>query len=123
MNERINRPPEVPVETQPVTLVNVFRVPAGESEQFLQRWKDNARAMVGQPGFIRLRMLRSLVDHAEMRFINVAEWASGSDLDRGYENPDWQESVQHMLGDPDLHVTALPRVYEVALELHPGDSP
>src|ERR1700677_1540812 len=52
------------------------------------RGKDKARAMVGPPGFIRLRLLRSLIDHAEMRFINVAEWASDSDLDRGYENPE-----------------------------------
>jgi len=83
-NVRFNKPPEVPVDVQPVTLINVFRVPAEESERFLQRWKDNARVMVGQLGFIRLRLLRSLTDDAEMRFINVAEWASGRDLKRGY---------------------------------------
>jgi heme-degrading monooxygenase HmoA len=73
MTDHINRPPEAPVGAQSVTLVNVFNVRAGESEQFLQRWKDNARVMVGQPGFIRLRLLRSVVDDEEMRFINVAE--------------------------------------------------
>jgi heme-degrading monooxygenase HmoA len=121
MNQRTNRPPEVPVKSEPVTLVNLFKVPPGESEQFLERWKDNARVMIGQPGFIRLRLLRSLVDDAEMRYINVAEWASGADLERGYANPEWQASVQRLLKDPDLHVTAQPRVYEVAWELHPGD--
>ena len=50
--------------------------------------------MIGQPGFIRHRLLRSLVDDAEMRYINVAEWASGADLERGYANPEWQASVQ-----------------------------
>src|ERR1700733_10772910 len=82
-----NRPPEVPVKSGSVTLVNLFQVPPGESEQFLERWKDNARVMIGQPGFIRLRLLRSLIDDAEMRYINVAEWASGADLERGYANP------------------------------------
>ena len=121
MNQRTNRPPAVPVKSEPVTLVNLFEVPPGESERFLERWKDNARVMVGQPGFIRLRLLRSLVDDAAMRYINVAEWASGADLERGYANPEWQASVQRLLKDPDLHVTAEPRVYEVALELHPGE--
>ena len=79
--------------------------------------------MIGQPGFIRLRLLRSLVDDAGMRFINVAEWASGRDLKQGYANPEWQASVQRMLTDPDLHVTVQPRVYDVALEFHPGDTP
>ena len=36
---------------------------------------------------------------------------------------DWRASMQRMLTDPDLHVTARPSVYEVALELHPGDIP
>ena len=121
MNQRTNRPPEVPVKSGSVTLVNLFKVPPAESEQFLERWKDNARVMIGQPGFIRLRLLRSLIDDAEMRYINVAEWASGADLERGYPNPEWQASVQRLLKDPDLHVTAQPRVYEVALELRPGD--
>jgi heme-degrading monooxygenase HmoA len=123
MAAHVNKPPEVPVNAQPVTLINVFNVPAGQSKEFLQRWKDNARVMVAQPGFIRLRLLRSLVDDAEMRFINVAEWASGRDLKGGYANPDWQASVQSMLTDPNLHVTAQPRVYEVALELQPGETP
>ena len=96
-------------------------MPPGELEQFLERWKDNARVIIRQPGFIRPRLLRSLVDDAEMRYINVAEWASGADLERGYANAEWQASVQRLLKDPNLHVTAQPRVYEVALELHPGD--
>jgi heme-degrading monooxygenase HmoA len=78
----------------------VFRVPAGESEQFLLRWKDNARVMVGQPGFIRLRLLRSLGHDDEKRFINVADWAGGSDLKQGYANRDWQASMHSMLIDP-----------------------
>ena len=87
MTQRTNRPPEVPVKSQPVTLVNLFKVSPGESDRFLERWKDNARVMIGQPGFIRLRLLRSLVDDSEMRYINIAEWASGADLERGYANP------------------------------------
>jgi hypothetical protein len=76
--------------------------------------------MIGQPGFIRLHLLRSLVDDAEMRYINIAERASDADLERGYANPEWQASVQGLLKDPDLRVTAQPRVYEVAWNCIPA---
>jgi heme-degrading monooxygenase HmoA len=39
--------------SEPITLINAFTVPPDESERFLDRWKDNARIMAGQPGFIR----------------------------------------------------------------------
>jgi quinol monooxygenase YgiN len=72
---------------EPVTLINAFTVPPEESERFLHRWTDNARIMAGQPGFIRARMHRSLVDDVELRFINVAEWDSGKALDAARANP------------------------------------
>jgi hypothetical protein len=76
--------------------------------------------MIGQPGFIRLHLLRSLVDDAEMRYINIAEraaaWISSGDT----QTPEWQASVQGLLKDPDLHVTAQPRVYEVAWNCIPA---
>ena len=49
MNQPTNRPPAVPVKSEPVTLVNLFEVPPEELERFLERWKDNARVMIGQP--------------------------------------------------------------------------
>jgi hypothetical protein len=55
---------EVPVE-ESITLINAFTVPLNESERFLRRWKDNARIMAGQPGFIRARMYRALIEDAE----------------------------------------------------------
>jgi len=107
--------------SEPITLINAFTVPPDESERFLDRWKDNARIMAGQPGFIRARMYRSLIDDAELRFINVAEWDSGKALDAARANPAWQASVQRLLDDPDLHVTPRPVVYQVAIDVHPGD--
>jgi heme-degrading monooxygenase HmoA len=106
---------------EPVTLINAFTVPPEESERFLHRWKDNARIMADQPGFIRARMYRSLVDDVELRFINVAEWASQNALGAATANPAWRASVQRLLDDPDLHVTPRPVVYQVAIDVHPGD--
>jgi heme-degrading monooxygenase HmoA len=107
--------------SEPVTLINAFTVPPEESDRFLRRWTDNARIMASQPGFIRARMYRSLVDDVELRFINVGEWDSGKALDAARANPDWRASMQRVLDDPDLHITPRPVVYQVALDVHPGD--
>lgn len=95
-------------------------VPPEESERFLRRWKDNARIMAGQPGFIGARMYRSLVDDVELRFINVAQWDSGKALDAARANPEWRTSMKRVLDDPDLHVTPRPVVYQVAIDVHPA---
>jgi heme-degrading monooxygenase HmoA len=108
--------------TGAVTLSNAFSVPAEESDRFLERWKDTARVMSGQPGFVRARMHRSLHNDGEFRFVNVAEWASGDALARAQTNPEWRASVQRMLDAPDLHVTPRPAVYQVVVDLHPGDT-
>jgi len=113
-------PREVAV-SEPVTLINAFTVPLDESERFLQRWRDGVRVMTGQPGFIRARVHQSLTNDAELRFVNVAEWDSGNALARAQANPEWRASVQRTLGDPTLRITSRPAVYQVAVDVRPGD--
>ncbi|MGH3321640.1 MAG: antibiotic biosynthesis monooxygenase family protein [Streptosporangiaceae bacterium] len=107
--------------SDPVTLINAFTVPPQEAERFLYRWKDNARIMAARPGLIRARMYRSLADDAELRFINVAEWRNRKALDEATANPDFRASTRRLLDDPDLHVTPRPVMYQVAIDIHPGD--
>jgi heme-degrading monooxygenase HmoA len=104
----------------PVTLINAFSVPAEESELFLRRWKDSAGIMAHRSGLIRARMYRSLDDDAEQQFVNMAEWASRELFDEANANPAFRASVQRMLDDPDLHVRPRPGMYELAVEVHPG---
>jgi heme-degrading monooxygenase HmoA len=111
---------EAPVE-EPVTLINAFTVPPHESDRFLRRWKENARIMAGQPGFIRARMYKSLVEDAELSFINMAEWSSGKALEKARANPEFLTSVRRLMEDPELHVTPRPAIYQVAVEVRPGD--
>jgi len=111
---------EAPV-VEPVTLINAFTVPPHEAERFLRRWKDNARIMADQPGFIRARMYKSLVEDAELRFINMAEWSSGEALAKARANPEFLASVQRLMDDPELHITPRPSIYRVAIEVRPGD--
>ncbi len=105
-----------------VTLINAFTVPVEESDRFLERWTDNARIMAQQPGFVRAVMYRSLDDQAELRFVNVAEWESGTALDGARTNPEWRASVERVLNDPELHITARPVIYRTDLDVRPGDT-
>lgn len=108
--------------SEPVTLINAFTVPPDEHERFLHRWKDNARIMACQPGLVRARMYRSLIGDAPLNFVNVAEWDSPEHLDRAQATPEFRGSIQRLLDDPGLHVTPRPVVYQVALDVHPGDT-
>jgi quinol monooxygenase YgiN len=109
--------------SDPVILINTFAVPANESERFLEAWKNNARIMAQQPGMIRARLCRSLDADTELRFVNVAEWASGTALDNATGNLEWVSSVRRVLDDPLLRITAQPAVYQIAVDIHAGDSP
>ncbi|WP_431968792.1 antibiotic biosynthesis monooxygenase family protein [Nocardia sp. bgisy134] len=107
---------------QPVTLVNAFSVPMSQKDRFLDRWKDNARCMASAPGFLRARMLQAVNDKAELTFINVAEWATGTALDAARTNPEWQQSIKRLTDDPELDVTPRPMVYRTAIDVAPGDT-
>jgi heme-degrading monooxygenase HmoA len=108
--------------SRPVTLINSFTVPPEESERFLGWWKATASIMAGQQGLIRARLHRALDDDTQPRFVNVAAWDSGTALDAARANPEFQAAVQRMVEDPNLHVTPLPAVYEVAVDVGPGDA-
>jgi heme-degrading monooxygenase HmoA len=104
----------------PVVLINAFTVPVDESERFLDRWRDNARAMSGRPGFRRARMHRARHDDAELRFVNVAEWDSEDAWREAQVSPEFRAALQRMLADPELHVTARPAIYDVVVDV-PAD--
>ncbi|MEU4542104.1 antibiotic biosynthesis monooxygenase family protein [Nonomuraea dietziae] len=104
----------------PITMINAFTVPVEESEVFLPLWEENAEIMARQPGFIRARLHRSMIDEAELRFVNVAQWESGRQLEEALSRPEWQESAQRLLNDPGLHITARPSIYEVIVDLLPS---
>jgi heme-degrading monooxygenase HmoA len=108
---------------EPVTLINLFTVPPSEFDRFLRGWRDSARIMATQPGFIRARMYCTLDAGVEPSFINVAEWESGKALDQATTNPEFRRSVQGRLDDPMLHVVGRPAIYQLSVEVRPHDPP
>ncbi|MBB5782985.1 antibiotic biosynthesis monooxygenase family protein [Nonomuraea jabiensis] len=110
---------ETPV-LEPITMINAFTVPVEESERFLRRWKSNAEIMAGKPGFVRARLHQSLINGAELRYVNVAHWESGAQLEEAQKDPEWYANTLQMLNDPELHIQARPSIYEVVVEVEPG---
>ncbi len=108
---------------KPVIVINGFTVPVQESGRFLERWREDARVMARQRGMVRARMHRSLIDDAQPRFVNVAEWESREALDAALAIPEFSGSTQRLVDDPGLHVTPHPLLYEVALEVEPEVTP
>jgi heme-degrading monooxygenase HmoA len=106
---------------EPVTLINLFTVPPGESEAFLHHWRRSARIMAAQPGFVRARLHRALDEDVELRFVNVAEWASGTAFDRARTDREFLAESRRVLDEPQLHISGRPAPYRVALDVHTGD--
>jgi heme-degrading monooxygenase HmoA len=101
-------------------LINVFTVPRDETDRFLALWKEQATIMSAQPGFVRARLHRATRDDAEYRFINVAEWASEELFTKAVSNPEFVSLANRMLTGSGLHITAQPAIYEVVVDLRPG---
>lgn len=105
---------------EPVTVIKNYAVPADEAEYFVEVYRENARIMSTQPGFLRSRLHRALAEAPEARFVHIADWSSGTSLDKATANPEWLASLRRMFDDPGLHITSEPTAYRVAVELHPS---
>ena len=88
-----------------VTLINVFEVPAGRDEEFLQHWETARDFMQRQKGYVATRLHRSLNDSARFRFINVAEWQTAADVQAAFSHPDVAKLRETMpfAHDPSLY--------------------
>jgi heme oxygenase (mycobilin-producing) len=58
--------------TMPVTLINVFSVPKGKENDFVQWWQHVKANITAQQGFISGKFHRSLKPESRYNFINVA---------------------------------------------------
>lgn len=104
-----------------VTLINAFTVPPDEGDRFLEHWKDNARVMAAQPGFLDASMYRSIVAGAELEFVNVANWTSTEALDAAHRHPDFTAATRRLMTGSQLNLIARPAVYRVAIPVLPND--
>lgn len=61
----------------PVTLINTFKVPAEQEQEFLKRWSETTSVYARTSGFIETHMHRNTgVGNPTFNYINIAVWAS-----------------------------------------------
>ena len=53
---------------EPVVLINVFEVPEGDDETFLDAWERSRAFLSTQEGYLSTRLHRSLSTSADFRF-------------------------------------------------------
>jgi len=106
-----------PPESGPITLINVFEVPAGQAEGFIVQWRARAEIMAAAPGFRDARLHRAVSSQARFQFVNVAHWDSQADLDAAFGSAAFQDRIQALRQDPEMRFSADPAVYTVVAEL------
>ena len=95
-----------------VTFVNLFDVPAGREDVFLEHWTEVNTYMRDKPGYLEHKLHRAVTPDARYRFANIATWASTEQWrgahDEGFRalvaRPEWRE------------FPSLPALYEVVHE-------
>jgi heme oxygenase (mycobilin-producing) len=102
------------MDTEPITLINVFEIDSDDVELFLQEWRERARFMGRQPGFRSLRLHRALDPDSRFQLVNVAEWDSAEALQAATAQDFFQQSTQR--STQDFAVAAHPAIYRVAIE-------
>src|SRR5256885_16030267 len=62
------------IMTATIVLINMFEVPSGTENEFLEWWKKCSQALKGEPGFIDATLHRKLKPDTRFQYINVADW-------------------------------------------------
>lgn len=101
----------------PVTLINVFEVPADQVGAFIAQWRVRAEIMAAAPGFRDARLHRAASSQARFQLVNVAHWDSRADLDAALGGRAFQDRLRALREDPEFRFSANPAVYEVVAEL------
>jgi heme-degrading monooxygenase HmoA len=102
------------MDSEPITLINVFEIHQDDIEPFLQEWRERAEFLGRQPGFRSLRLHRALNPDSRFQLVNVAEWDSAEALQAATSQDFFQQSAQRSVRE--FAVSAHPAVYRVAIE-------
>lgn len=95
-----------------VTLVQVFEVPEGREEEFLDKWVALTESLKSAAGFYGTRLLRRTSDRVgTFAFVNIASWESAGAWLSSTSRDTFQALLPAM---KDFDVTS--GVYEVVYE-------
>jgi heme-degrading monooxygenase HmoA len=102
------------MDSEPITLINIFEIPQAEVDAFVQGWQERAAFLSRQPGFRSLRLHSALSPDTRYQLVNVAEWDSAEALHAATSQDFFQQSAQRSMQE--FAVTAHPAIYRVAIE-------
>lgn len=105
-----------PANSSPVTLINVFEVPAEHVEVFIAQWRERAALMSAKPGFLDTRLHRALSSQSRFQLVNVAHWESREALQAATADTEFQQRIRAVTADPKVPISAHPALYQVAVE-------
>src|SRR5215207_3347924 len=87
----------------PVILINLFEVPMGQDDAFLQAWGRARDFLSTQPGYQTTALHRSLAPDVDFRFVNVAPWESAEAFRAATTRPEMRESPFPFASHPSLY--------------------
>jgi heme-degrading monooxygenase HmoA len=102
------------MDTEPITLINIFEIRRDDVDAFLQEWRQRAEFLGRQPGFRSLRLHRALSPNTRFQLVNVAEWDSAEALQAATSQDTFQQSAQRSVQQ--FTVAAHPAIYRVVIE-------
>jgi heme-degrading monooxygenase HmoA len=110
-------PGREPPRDGPVTLINIFEVPAEQVDEFVERWYARARFMAAAPGFRDATLHRAVSPLSRFQLVNVAHWDSQADLAAAQRGDAFQDGIRALREDPRMRFSAYPALYEAAAVL------
>lgn len=78
---------------EPITLINVFEVPAEHVGTFVEQWRARAEIMSAAPGFRDARLHQALSPEARFQFVNVAHWDSRGAWEAAQARPEFRARI------------------------------
>ena len=95
-----------------VRFINLFTVPAGREDRFMELWSQVNKYMAAQPGYCNHRLHRSIAENAPYRFVNYVEWESDEAWAAAHD-----DGFRALVGDPGwAEFTTTPALYEIVHE-------
>lgn len=79
---------QLEIEIAPVVLVNLFTLDAADEPAFLDVWKDDAKFMKRQPGFISTQLHRAIGESPT--YLNYAIWESTEAFRAAFSHPEFR---------------------------------
>ncbi|WP_433605461.1 antibiotic biosynthesis monooxygenase family protein [Dactylosporangium sp. CA-139114] len=75
----------------PITLINVFEVPAAQSDGFVADWRERAAVMSRKVGFLEARLHRAVEPRTRFQVVTIVRWASLEAWRAAIEDGDYRE--------------------------------